>query len=74
MVNLTKYMRKFTMACANKSVFLAYEFCGLTFSFPWAQYVNWTDQFRSKLRIWSHLLKKSFMENFIFCAVRVLLI
>ena len=21
------------------------------------------------LRIWSHLLKKSFMENFIFCAV-----
>ena len=23
-----------------------------------------------KLRIWSHLLKKSLMENFIFCAVR----
>ena len=22
-----------------------------------------------KLRIWSHLLKKSFMENFIYCAV-----
>ena len=27
------------------------------------------DQIRSFLRIWSHLLKKSFMENFIFCAV-----
>ena len=27
------------------------------------------DQIRSKLRIWSHLLKKSLMENFIFCAV-----
>ena len=27
------------------------------------------DQIRSKLRIWSHLLKKSVMENFIFCAV-----
>ena len=27
------------------------------------------DQIRRKLRIWSHLLKKSFMENFIFCAV-----
>ena len=27
------------------------------------------DQIRGKLRIWSHLLKKSFMENFIFCAV-----
>ena len=24
---------------------------------------------RWKLRIWSHLLKKSLMENFIFCAV-----
>ena len=27
------------------------------------------DQIRSKLRIWSHLLKKFLMENFIFCAV-----
>ena len=27
------------------------------------------DQIRSFLRIWSHLLKKSTMENFIFCAV-----
>ena len=26
------------------------------------------DQIRRKLRIWSHLLKKSLMENFIFCA------
>ena len=27
------------------------------------------DQIRNFLRIWSHLLKKSLMENFIFCAV-----
>ena len=27
------------------------------------------DEIRSFLRIWSHLLKKSFMENFIFYAV-----
>ena len=27
------------------------------------------DQILSKLRIWSYLLKKSLMENFIFCAV-----
>ena len=27
------------------------------------------DQIRRKLRIWSHLLKKSLMENFIFCGV-----
>ena len=29
------------------------------------------DQIRGKLRIWSHLLKKSIMENFIFCEVLV---
>ena len=29
------------------------------------------NQIRRKLRIWSHLLKKSLMENFIFCAVFV---
>ena len=27
------------------------------------------EQIRRNLRIWSHLLKKSLMENFIFCAV-----
>ena len=27
------------------------------------------DQIRRKLRIWSHLLKKSLTENFVFCAV-----
>ena len=27
------------------------------------------DQISRNLRIWSHLLKKSIMENFIFCAV-----
>ena len=29
------------------------------------------DQIRSFLRIWSHLLKKSLMKDFIFCAVLV---
>ena len=29
------------------------------------------DQIRSLLRIWSHLLKKSLMENFVFCTVLV---
>ena len=32
-------------------------------------FFNKCDQIRSFLRIWSHLLKKSLMENFIFCAV-----
>ena len=30
------------------------------------------DQIRRKLRIWSLLLKKSLMENFIICAVLLL--
>ena len=29
------------------------------------------DQIRRKLPIWSHLLKKSLIENFIFCAVLI---
>ena len=29
-----------------------------------------SDQIPSLLRIWSHLLKKYLMENFIFCAVK----
>ena len=29
------------------------------------------DQIRRKLQIWSHLVKKSLMENFIFCAVMI---
>ena len=32
-------------------------------------FLNKCDQFRSFLRIWSHLPKISLMENFIFCAV-----
>ena len=32
-------------------------------------FFNKFDQMRRLLRIWSHLLKKSLMENFIFCAV-----
>ena len=32
-------------------------------------FVSKYDQILNFLRIWSHLLKKSLMENFIFCAV-----
>ena len=32
-------------------------------------FISKCDQFRRKLRIWSHLLKKSLMGNFIFCVV-----
>ena len=32
-------------------------------------YFSQRNQTRKKLRIWSHLLKKPLMENFIFCAM-----
>ena len=38
--------------------------------FPIKDFFSKCDQIRRKLRIWSHLLKKSLLENFIFfCAV-----
>ena len=37
--------------------------------FSMKDFLSKRDQIRKFLRIWSHLLKKSLMENFIFCAV-----
>ena len=37
--------------------------------FPMKDFFSKSDRIRRKLRIWSHLLKKSLMKNFIFCAV-----
>ena len=37
--------------------------------FPIKDFFSKCDQIRSFMRIWSHLLKKSLMENFIFCVV-----
>ena len=39
--------------------------------FPIKDIFSKCDQIRWKLWIWSQLLKKSFMENFIFCAVHI---
>ena len=38
-------------------------------NFSIKEFLNKSNQIRSFLRIWSYLLKKSLMENFIFCAV-----
>ena len=40
-------------------------------AFPIKDFLSKCDQIRSFLRIWSQLLKKSLMKNFIFCAVPV---
>ena len=37
--------------------------------FSITDFLSKCDQIRRKLRIWSHSLKKSLMENFILCAV-----
>ena len=37
--------------------------------FSMKDFFSKADQIRSFLQIWSHLLKKSLMENFIFCVV-----
>ena len=39
--------------------------------YPLKDFFSKCDQIRSFLGIWSHLLKKSLMENFIFCGVYV---
>ena len=39
--------------------------------FPIKNLFTKCDQICKKLRIWSHLLKKSLLENFIFCAVNI---
>ena len=34
------------------------------------EFFSKSDQIHRKLQIWSHLLKKTLMENFIFCEVK----
>ena len=50
---------------------LAYQICNTAqkMKFPIKDFFRKCDQIRRKLRIWSHLRKKTLMENFIFCAV-----
>ena len=45
------------------------EFTAQKMKFSIKDFFSKWEQIRRKLRIWSHLLKKSLMENFIFCAV-----
>ena len=40
--------------------------------FPIKDFSSKYDQIRRKVRTWSHLKKKSLMENFIFCVISVI--
>ena len=44
-----------------------------SFPFPINDFFSKCDQNRSFLQSWSHLLKKSVMENFIFCPVVIII-
>ena len=46
-----------------------YLFTAQKIKFSIKDFLNRCDQIRRELRIWSHLLKKSLMQNFIYCAV-----
>ena len=46
--------------------------CCTKMKFSIKDFFSKCDQIRRKLRIWSYLLKKSLIENFTFCTVRVL--
>ena len=56
--------------------FCKYQFSFLTtaqkMKFSIKDFFNKCDQIRSFLQNWSNLLKKSLMENIIFCAVKVI--
>ena len=53
--------------CSKQNTAQKMKFCIMDF---YSKY----DQIRSFLRIWSDLVKKSVIENFIFCAVKSLLL
>ena len=50
-------------------MFIVYQVTAQKMKFSIKNFFSKCDQIRSFLQIWSHLLKKSVMENFIFCAV-----
>ena len=49
--------------------YLSLTYTTQTIKFSIMDFFSKCDQIHRKLRIWSHLLKKSLMENFIFCVV-----
>ena len=52
-------------------VWILFDMSSVCIAFSIEDFFSKCDQVRSFLWIWSHLLKRSLMENFIFCAVLV---
>ena len=53
----------------EKNVLFSFYCTAQKMKFSITNFFSKCDQIRRKLRIWSHLLKKSVMVNFIFCAM-----
>ena len=64
---LISYNCGFMVLKQMSSIFSFFTVHNMTFSIK--DFFSKCDQTLRKLRVWSHLLKKSLMENFIFCAV-----
>ena len=63
--------KSYIIACINemKDVFKGAAITAQKMKFSIKDFFSTCDQIRSFLRIWPHLLKKSLMQNFIFCIV-----
>ena len=57
---------------SKKKAFVRFSITAQKNKFSFKNFFSKSDQIRRKLWIWSNLLNKSLMENFIFCAVYVL--
>ena len=53
--------------------FFKFFICPQKLKFSIKDFFSKCDQIHSFLRVWSHLMKKSLMENFIFCTVKTLI-
>ena len=58
-------------SCKGSMKFLQTHFTAQKMKFSTKDFFSKCDQIRRKLRIWSHLVNKSLMENFILCVVFV---
>ena len=52
-------------------VYVTRSYTAQKMKFSIMEFFSKCDQIRRKLQIWSHLLKRSLMENFVFCAVKI---
>ena len=73
-MHITMHYNAYKISCRGSQISLVLYFLQMLYTaqkmkFCSKDFSSKCDQSRRKLRIWSYLLKKSLMENFIFCVV-----